>query len=69
LVDELVIEIASVGKLDILHLLQQRHGAGALSQAEQRHLAPSPATLPALTMRKIGNLGTRPSRTALAGER
>ena len=32
-------------------------------------LAPSPATLPAATMRATGSLGTRPMRTALAGER
>ena len=38
LVDEAVVEVGAVGELDIRHLLQQRLGAGALAQREQRHL-------------------------------
>src|SRR5262249_39098922 len=44
--------------------------APARSRTESRAiLAPSPATLPALTTRSTGSRGTRPSRIALAGDR
>src|SRR5579863_4049212 len=34
LIDETVVEVASIGKFDILHLLHQGHGAGALPHAQ-----------------------------------
>src|ERR1700733_7082361 len=40
LVDEAVVEVGTVGELDIPHLLQQGQAARPLAQAEQRHLRP-----------------------------
>src|ERR1035441_1396558 len=40
LVDESVVEVGSVGELDVLHLVEQGHRAGPLAHAEQRHLGP-----------------------------
>ena len=69
LVDEPVVELGAVGELDIGHLLQQRR-APARSRTESSAIfAPSPATLPAATIRSTGSFGTRPMRTADAAER
>ena len=38
--DETVVEVSTIGELDIVHLLQQRHGAGSLPHAEKGHLRP-----------------------------
>ena len=38
--DETVVEVGPVGQLDVLHLVEQRHGAGALADAHKRHLRP-----------------------------
>ena len=70
LLDEPVVEVRAVGELDIRHLLQQRGRARRARGRDSRAIfAPSPATLPAETMRSTGSFGTSPIRTADAGDR
>ena len=70
LVDEAVVEVGAVGELDVVHLLQQGRARPRARARDSRAIfAPSPATLPALTMRRAGMFGTSPIRTALDGDR
>ena len=70
LVDEQVVEVRAPGQLDVLDLAQDRVRLRALAQADSAAIfAPSPATLPADTIRGSASFGTSPIRTALSGVR
>ena len=58
LVDEQVVEVGAAGELDVLDLVDDRGRAAARSCTESAAIfAPSPAMLPAETMRVSGSLG------------
>ena len=69
LVDEHVVEVGAPGQLDVLDLAQDRVGLGPLAHDSAAIFAPSPATLPADTIRGSAIFGTSPMRTALSGVR
>ena len=64
-----IVEVPRSDELDVLDLVEQRPRACRSRTESSAIFAPSPATLPAQTIRVTGSPGTRPIRTAQAGER
>src|SRR5918999_360686 len=67
LLDESVVEVGAITELDILHLLEQRVGAGSLAHRQQGHLGAFARYVASGDYAEHGQLGNQPDPDSRGG--